>query len=56
MLIQSALKSTDPGTPNGGSNFEIRPLDADLVDFEVARMPEKRVGVSSELENGQKCV
>jgi hypothetical protein len=41
--IRSALKSTDPGAFNGRSNFEIRPLEADLVSFEVARMPEKRV-------------
>ena len=47
MLIRSALKSTDPGASNGGANFEIRPLGADLVSFEVARL--------SELENEPKC-
>ena len=41
-VIRSALKSIDPGAANGGSNFEIRPLEADLVSFEVARLPEKR--------------
>ena len=42
ILIRSTLKSTDPGASNGGSNFEIRPLEADLVSFEVAMLPEKR--------------
>ena len=40
--IRIALKSTDPGASNGGPNFEIRPVEADLVSFEVARLPEKR--------------
>ena len=49
MLIRSALKSTDPGASNGGSNFEIRPLGADLASFEVARSSEKmaRLGRSN---------
>ena len=55
MLIQSALKSTDPGASNGGSNIGIRPLEADLVSFEVARMPEKCKIESSDLEIGPKC-
>ena len=42
ILIRGALKSTDPGASNGGSNLEIRPLEADLVSFEVARLPKKR--------------
>ena len=41
-LIRSALKSIDPGASNGGSNFEIRPLEAELVSVEVARIPERR--------------
>ena len=61
ILIRSALKSTDPGSSNGGSNFEIGPLEADLVSFEVARLPEKmaRLGRSNSklsqnaLENGK---
>ena len=60
MLIRSALKTTDPGASNGGSNFELRPLEADLVSFEVAMLPchtrEKGRIASSELENGPKCV
>ena len=35
-LIRSALESLGIGAPNGGSNFEIRPLGIDLVPFEVA--------------------
>ena len=35
---QSALESIDPGVSIGGSNFEIRPLGADLVAFEVHRL------------------
>ena len=42
ILIRSALKSSDPGASNEGSNFEIRLIGADLVSFEVARLPEKR--------------
>ena len=34
-LIQSALKSTDPGASNGGSDVGIRPFRADLGDSEV---------------------
>ena len=41
MLIGSVLESTKPGASNGGSNIEIRPIEADLVSFEVARLPEK---------------
>lgn len=33
---QSALESTDPGASNGGSNFGIQPLEADMLSFEVA--------------------
>ena len=43
MLIRRALKSTDPGASNGGPNFQTRPLEAALVSFEVARLPEKKV-------------
>ena len=35
-LIYSALENTDPGASNSGSNFEIQPLGADLMGFEVA--------------------
>ena len=35
---QIALESNDPGTFNGKSNFEIRPLGIDLVSFEVAML------------------
>ena len=42
-LNQSVVESTDPGASNGGSNFEIRPLEADLVSFEVATLPENVV-------------
>ena len=35
---QSALESSDPGAFNGGLNFEILPLEVDLVSFEMARM------------------
>ena len=38
---QSALESTDPGALNGESNFEIKPLGADLVSFEVAKFATK---------------
>ena len=51
--IRSALKSTDPDAFNGGSNFEIRPLEACLVSFEVARMPEKRVRLWQNSKMGQ---
>ena len=34
-LIRSALESTDPAVSNGASIFEIQPLGADLVSFEV---------------------
>ena len=51
--IRSALKSTDPGAFNDGSNFEIRPLEAGLVSFEVARMPEKRVRLWQNSKMGQ---
>ena len=40
-LIESALESTDPGTANGGANFEIRLLGAELTSFEVAKLPQK---------------
>ena len=60
MFFRSALKSSDPGASNGGPNFEIRPLEADLESFEVARLPshirKKGKIVSPELENGPKCV
>ena len=39
-LNQSALESTNPGASNGGSNFEIKAFGADLVDFEVTRLPQ----------------
>ena len=55
ILIRSALKSSDPGASNGGSNLELRPLEADLVSSEVARLSEKRK-ISSPLGNGPKCV
>ena len=42
ILIRSALKSSDLCASNGGPNFEIRPLEADLVSFEMAKLPEKR--------------
>ena len=54
MFIRGALKSTDPGASNGGSNFEIRPLEADLASFEVARLPKKsRCGMINVLSGGQ---
>ena len=37
--IYSALESPDPGAFNGGPNVEIRRLEADLVTFEVAGVP-----------------
>ena len=37
---QIALESNDPGASNGGSNFEIQPLGAELESFEVARLPQ----------------
>ena len=36
---QRGLQRTDPGASNGGRNFEIQPLGADLVSFEAASMP-----------------
>ena len=38
-LIRSALGRTDPGASNGGSNFEMWTLGADLVSFEEANLP-----------------
>ena len=56
MLIRSELEISDAGGSNGGSNFEIRPLEADLVSFEVAMLPEKRARLSRfELKIGPKC-
>ena len=38
---QSAFESTDSDTFNEGPNFEIQPLEADLVSSEVARLLRK---------------
>jgi len=40
-MIRSALESPDSSAPNSGSNFVIRPLEADLVTFESAELPNK---------------
>ena len=37
---QRGLQRTDPGASNGGRNFEIQPLGADLMSFEAASMPQ----------------
>ena len=42
---QSALESIEPGASDSASNFEIQPLGADLVSFEVANL------VQNELAN-----
>ena len=39
-LIQSAMESSDDGAFDGGSNFGIQALGADLVSFEVAKRPQ----------------
>ena len=45
---QRALESTTPDASNGGSNFEIQPLGADLMSFEVARLPQNWQKISPE--------
>ena len=42
-LIRNALESSDPSAFNRGSNVEIGPPGANLVRFEVARLPSNRV-------------
>ncbi len=48
-LIRSALESPDPGAFNGGSNFEIKILGADLVPFEVVSWPQNNFVFSREI-------
>ena len=42
---QSALESTDSSAFNEGSNFENRPLEIDLVSFEVHGGVFKKLGI-----------
>ena len=51
MFIRSSLESSDPGASNGGPNVEIRPLEANLASFEVARLPWNRFEIE---KNGEK--
>ena len=43
----TALQSTNIGGSNGGLNFEIRPLGADLIEFEIAELSKKREFLST---------